>query len=655
VPSASAEGAADEVAIDAATLEFPGWGDAIVATHPAGEVTAAELGEAIETEGRFSLWATDHAHAMAGARDRARRIALSAWQEAAPMPPLDSPVAFAAAWSRHAEARTSAQRLFARQPLPEDVAVSDSEVETFYQEHLEEFMSPARVSFQYLFLEHDDEGAAAAKAADLAAQLQADPLAFNALAAEHSQASMTDKTMTIGPVERTTMLPPMAEALFDRLETGQISDAIELSNGYVIVKLISRAEAAERNRAGSLANVRLRLEAERRQRILDEAIMRFRVQFPFALMRENPATPDTATEAAVINVAGRTVSDREMMSFLVFEGRYGGTPEAWRSAAEAAYGVVIETIALESLCGEADLEAIHAERAEATDNWARSMQAAIDYAPLEESQLLSSREALLASIASHSIVEGRVLYVRPGDRPDEDRKIVPRSEVIAELQAALTAIDGGMAFEEAVRTYSTAPDAAAGGGVVRSDDPELPVEIANALRAGELGQVSAMIGLPNGYCLVLPEHRLTPFPADLAEIDWMTVPYALRTRGSAIRRGVQLAYQRDDVKVDEVALATFAGLVELRQQIEKAKAAAEGEDVPSGPGWINETLDRAVAPAPAANGGTLIHLRNDGQMHSGSELLKAPATGGEPEAEDPAAGASGGGGDDQISNESGNE
>ncbi len=140
------------------------------------------------------------------------------------------------------------QRKWMDSQTPEAAAVTDAEVEKFYQENISEFAQPEVVRASHILIrvdENADEATVAAKqkqAAELAAKAKAGE-DFAALATEFSEdptAKQNAGDLNFFPKDR--MVPEFAEAAFSA-EVGSISEPVRTQFGWHVIKVTDKKDA----------------------------------------------------------------------------------------------------------------------------------------------------------------------------------------------------------------------------------------------------------------------------------------------------------------------------------------------------------------------------------------------------------------------------
>lgn len=130
--------------------------------------------------------------------------------------------------------------LVLEQVLKEQGAVSNEEVEIYYYQHLEKFALPETRTARHILITINDDYAencreqAEKRLQEIAAELKANPDAFNFLAQQHSECPTAMHEGLLGRVKPGQLFPQLDAALF-AMEEGEISDIIETEVGLHIL------------------------------------------------------------------------------------------------------------------------------------------------------------------------------------------------------------------------------------------------------------------------------------------------------------------------------------------------------------------------------------------------------------------------------------
>ncbi|MBU4564637.1 MAG: SurA N-terminal domain-containing protein [Desulfarculus sp.] len=140
------------------------------------------------------------------------------------------------------------QRLI-NQEVRKNVVISDAEVEQYYKAHYDQFQNMDEVNMMAIFLKVDPQ---AGLTAENAVRQQAENILqnikgggdFSKLAQQYSQGPGAERGGRLGPVKADDLLPSMRQALGE-LKPGQVSEVLQIPQGFVIMKLIDRSGSKE--------------------------------------------------------------------------------------------------------------------------------------------------------------------------------------------------------------------------------------------------------------------------------------------------------------------------------------------------------------------------------------------------------------------------
>ena len=129
------------------------------------------------------------------------------------------------------------------------IAVTDEEVQTYYDEQKEQFQEPEQIQASHILIQvaqdaSDEEKQAARKKIDDVLVLAKEGKDFAELATEYSEGPSKDQGGDLGFFPKGAMVKPFEEVAF-ALNEGEISEVVETQFGYHIIKLTGKKEARE--------------------------------------------------------------------------------------------------------------------------------------------------------------------------------------------------------------------------------------------------------------------------------------------------------------------------------------------------------------------------------------------------------------------------
>lgn len=194
--------------------------------------------------------------------------------------------------------------------LPQD-AVTTSEIEKFYQEHVADFTTTEMVKFRHIFFivprgEEEVESEKLSLARRVKEKLDRGE-DFGQLAAEYSDLASAKRNKGLVGPEKLSRLNPTIQDALQRMKPGEISQPLRTPYGWEILQLVERIPA----RVRSLSEIRDQIRNElRRQKALalqeklsSEVKQRFPAQIHDALLETSGPLP---REEWVFAVAGTT-------------------------------------------------------------------------------------------------------------------------------------------------------------------------------------------------------------------------------------------------------------------------------------------------------------------------------------------------------------
>jgi len=139
------------------------------------------------------------------------------------------------------------------------VSVTDDEVAAYYKEHPEEFRRPETVALRQILVATSNE------AREVRRRLVKEPRSFEALARERSKGPEAETGGLMGNFAR-GQLPQELEAAAFALPPGALSDIVETSLGFHVLKAEDRQAAREETLAEAGPRLRAFLERQKAER-----------------------------------------------------------------------------------------------------------------------------------------------------------------------------------------------------------------------------------------------------------------------------------------------------------------------------------------------------------------------------------------------------
>jgi peptidyl-prolyl cis-trans isomerase C len=166
------------------------------------------------------------------------------------------------------------------------VNVSDDEVAAYYQKHPEEFRVPETITVYQILLPNSNE------ARDVRRRLAKEPRSFETLARERSKGPEAEKGGLMGTFAP-GQLPTELETVAFGLPPGRLSEIVETSLGYHLLKVEARLPAREETLPEAGSRIRTKLERQKAdQRVrefVSDLMARAKVNHAAALSLPRPS------------------------------------------------------------------------------------------------------------------------------------------------------------------------------------------------------------------------------------------------------------------------------------------------------------------------------------------------------------------------------
>jgi peptidyl-prolyl cis-trans isomerase SurA len=171
------------------------------------------------------------------------------------------------------------QRLI-NQEVQKQVVVTDAEVEEYYKKNYEQYQNMDEVNMMAIFLKVDPQ---AGLTAENAVRQQAENILqkikagedFGKLAQQYSQGPGAEKGGRLGPVKSSDLLPSMRQALGE-LKQGQVSEVLQIPQGFVIMKLVDRSGNKELDMTQVKEQIRSKLGQQKTEKIFKDWMKKLR-------------------------------------------------------------------------------------------------------------------------------------------------------------------------------------------------------------------------------------------------------------------------------------------------------------------------------------------------------------------------------------------
>ncbi len=152
--------------------------------------------------------------------------------------------------------------------------VSDKDVEDYYNQNKERFVTDESVNASHILVDSED------KALEILAKINAGEVSFEEAAAEHSSCPSKANGGNLGDFGRGQMVPEFDSAVFD-MQVGEISSApVKTQFGYHLIKLNAKNEPAELPLSEIAPDIKDALLQEKRHAAYESKINQLKILFP---------------------------------------------------------------------------------------------------------------------------------------------------------------------------------------------------------------------------------------------------------------------------------------------------------------------------------------------------------------------------------------
>ena len=183
---------------------------------------------------------------------------------------------------------------FIKDEVEDKAAVTDKEVQDYYDSHKEEFSIPERWKASHILVKTEEEAKAALDELSKGKS-------FEELAKEKSQDASAKKGGDLGYFAKGQMVPEFEEAV-TKLEVGQTSGIIKTQFGYHIIMLTEKKAPETQQFKDVQAKIKNELTMKKRREVFDKLVdslkSRTKTSMNDALLTKAPVTEPKAQNAA---------------------------------------------------------------------------------------------------------------------------------------------------------------------------------------------------------------------------------------------------------------------------------------------------------------------------------------------------------------------
>ena len=166
---------------------------------------------------------------------------------------------------------------FATERVMKEVKVSEKEIEEYYSENQNQFVSGENVNASHILVDNEE------RALELIRKIKSGEIDFESAARENSSCPSGKNGGSLGDFERGQMVPEFDKAVFE-MEVGAITDTpVKTQFGYHVIKLNSKTESS----VAPLSNIRGELEEMlleiKRRKAYESRINQLKIVYPVDL------------------------------------------------------------------------------------------------------------------------------------------------------------------------------------------------------------------------------------------------------------------------------------------------------------------------------------------------------------------------------------
>ena len=158
------------------------------------------------------------------------------------------------------------------------VSVSDAEVEKYYNENKDKFISEESVNASHILVESEE------RALEILAKIKAGEISFEEAALENSSCPSKANGGNLGDFGKGQMVPEFDVAVF-AMKVGEITDApVKTQFGYHLIKLNAKNPAKEMPFAEIKDEIKEALTIEKRKSAYESKINQLKILYPVDMM-----------------------------------------------------------------------------------------------------------------------------------------------------------------------------------------------------------------------------------------------------------------------------------------------------------------------------------------------------------------------------------
>ncbi len=158
------------------------------------------------------------------------------------------------------------------------VRIADSEVEAYYNENKEKFVSPESVNASHILVESEE------LAREILAKIEGGEVSFEDAAKEHSTCPSKENGGSLGDFTRGQMVPEFDSAVFS-MTVGEITkEPVKTQFGYHLIKLNSKKEGETVPFEQVKERLSAQLLSQKQQKAYESKINQLKILFPVDML-----------------------------------------------------------------------------------------------------------------------------------------------------------------------------------------------------------------------------------------------------------------------------------------------------------------------------------------------------------------------------------
>lgn len=176
------------------------------------------------------------------------------------------------------DAKRNLLQRFAIQKLISNINISEDDLQAYYTENKDDFVSEAEVSARHILVKTEEEGNEVLKDIE-------NGMEFSEAAQKYSTCPSKERGGDLGSFGRGRMVPEFEEAAFN-LNEGEMSGLVQTQFGYHIILTDKKTEGTEKSFEEVAAEIKQILTRDKQSEIYSEKVEALKSKFPVELNEE---------------------------------------------------------------------------------------------------------------------------------------------------------------------------------------------------------------------------------------------------------------------------------------------------------------------------------------------------------------------------------